>query len=69
VRVAPGASITSHALRGSPAATILKVADEIDADFIVVGNKSMTGVRRVLGSVASAVTSQSPCNVLIVKIT
>ena len=61
--------ITNHAQRGSPAATILKVADEIDADLIVVGNRGMTGVRRVLGSVASAVTTQAPCTVLVVKTT
>ena len=61
--------ITNHAVRGSPAATILKVADEIDADLIVVGNRGMTGVRRVLGSVASAVTTQAPCTVLVVKTT
>ncbi len=61
--------ITNHAQRGSPAATILKVTDEIDADLIVVGNRGMTGVRRVLGSVASAVTTQAPCTVLVVKTT
>jgi nucleotide-binding universal stress UspA family protein len=59
--------ITTHALRGSPAATILKVADQVDAELIVVGNQGMTGVRRVLGSVASAVTTQSPCTVMVVK--
>lgn len=61
--------VTNHALRGSPAATILKVAEEVDADLIVVGNRGMTGVRRVLGSVASAVTTQAPCNVMVVKTT
>ncbi len=61
--------IINHAERGSPVATILKVADEIDADLIVVGNRGMTGVRRVLGSVASAVTTQAPCTVLVVKTT
>ena len=62
-------AVTTHALRGSPAATVLKVAAEVDADVIVVGNKGATGPRRILGSVASAVTSQSPCTVLVVKTT
>ena len=61
--------VTTHALRGSPAATVLKVADEVDAELIVVGNRGMTGVRRVLGSVASAVTTQAPCTVMVVKTT
>ncbi len=61
--------VTNHAQRGSPAATIIKVAEETDADLIVVGNRGMTGVRRVLGSVASAVTTQAPCTVLVVKTT
>ena len=61
--------VTTHALRGSPAATILKVAEDVDAELIVVGNKGMTGVRRVLGSVASAVTTQAPCTVMVVKTT
>jgi len=61
--------IVTHALRGSPVATILKVAEDVDADLIVVGNRGMTGVRRVLGSVASAITTQAPCTVLVVKTT
>ena len=65
----PDGSITNHALRGSPAPTILKVAEETGADLIVVGNRGLTGVRRVLGSVASAITTQAPCTVLVVKTT
>jgi nucleotide-binding universal stress UspA family protein len=32
---------------------------------IVVGNKGMTGLRRVIGSVPNSVTHQAPCAVLI----
>ena len=37
----------------------------MDADVIVVGNKGMQGVRRILGSVPNSVAHQAPCDVLI----
>ena len=42
------------------------MADRIGADLIVVGNKGMKGVRRVLGSVPNSVAHQANCSVLIV---
>jgi len=54
-----------HAAYGGPAETILRVAEEIDADLIVVGNKGMKGKRRVLGSVPNTVAHAAPCSVLI----
>jgi nucleotide-binding universal stress UspA family protein len=59
----------AHALPGDPAKEILRVAKEIDADLIVVGDKGMHGVRRVLGSVASDVGHGATCDVLVVKTT
>ena len=41
------------------------LAEEIGADLIVVGNKGMKGVRRVLGSVPNSVAHNAPCSVLI----
>jgi nucleotide-binding universal stress UspA family protein len=41
------------------------VATQVKADVIVVGNKGMTGLRRVLGSVPNSVAHQAPCAVLI----
>ena len=41
-----------HGKAGSPADAICEVAAEVGADLIIVGNKGMKGVRRVLGSVA-----------------
>jgi len=51
---------------GDPADAIVRVADQIGADLIVVGNKGMKGVRRVLGSVPNSVAHQANCSVLIV---
>lgn len=64
-----GRMITTYALPGNPATAIVDIAERVDADLIVTGNKGTHGARRVLGSVASAVTNQAPCTVLVVKTT
>ncbi|HTV13014.1 MAG TPA: universal stress protein [Acidimicrobiales bacterium] len=51
---------------GDPADAIVNVADKIGADLIIVGNKGMKGVRRVLGSVPNSVAHKANCSVLIV---
>ncbi len=45
----------------------MRVAEQEKADVIVVGNKGMAGVRRVLGSVPNSVAHQAPCAVIIVQ--
>jgi nucleotide-binding universal stress UspA family protein len=60
-----GVEVETHPRRGAPADAICGVATEVKADLIVVGNKGMTGVRRVLGSVPNSVAHQAPCAVLI----
>lgn len=55
----------THALTRAPADAICEVAAQVGADLIVVGNKGMQGVRRLLGSVPNAVAHQAPCDVLI----
>lgn len=64
-----GVEVTSHGKAGAPADAICEVAAEVDADLIVVGNKGMKGVRRVLGSVPNSVAHQAPCSVLIAATT
>lgn len=55
---------------GHAADVIIDIAEEENADLIVVGNKGMTGAKRfVLGSVPNAVSHHAPCNVLIVHTT
>ena len=64
------ASITvEHRLEyGDPAAVILKVAEEIAADLIVMGTHGRTGLRRLLmGSMAEQVVRKAPCPVLTVR--
>lgn len=66
---ATGLDVVTHALPGEPAATLVRVADDVGADLIVVGNKGAQGARRVLGSVASGVVAHASCAVTIVKTT
>jgi nucleotide-binding universal stress UspA family protein len=65
---ARGVETESHARKGDPADALLSVADEHEADLIVVGNKGMTGAKRfLLGSVPDKVSHHAPCSVLIVR--
>lgn len=66
---AAGVEPCLHAAAGDPAASLVKVAEQEDADLIVVGNKGMKGARRVLGSVPNTVAHSAPCSVLIVDTT
>ncbi len=51
---------------GEPADALVKVAEAVQADLLVVGNRGMSGVRRLLGSVPNKVSHHSPCSLLIV---
>jgi nucleotide-binding universal stress UspA family protein len=67
---AAGVKVTTFAREGEPADAILDVAEEIDADLIVVGNKGMTGAKRfLLGSVPNKISHHAPCSVLIIRTT
>ena len=52
---------------GDPAEVLVRLAEECNADVLVVGNKGMQ--RRVLGSVPNTVTHNAPCSVIVVKTT
>jgi len=66
---AVGVQVVTHALREDPAAGIIEVAQKEQADLIVVGNKGMKGVRRVLGSVPNDVVHKAICSTLVVQTT
>lgn len=53
---------------GSPAEEIVHVAQKMQVDLIVIGNKGRRGIDRwVLGSVSEKVLQRAKCPVLIVK--
>ncbi len=65
-----GVSVNIYARQGDPADAILDIAEEQEADLIVVGNKGMTGAKRfLLGSVPNKVSHHAPCSVLIIRTT
>jgi len=67
---AAGVAVTTFARQGDPADAILDVAEETNADLIVVGNKGMTGAKRfLLGSVPNKISHHAPCSVLIIRTT
>jgi nucleotide-binding universal stress UspA family protein/nitrite reductase/ring-hydroxylating ferredoxin subunit len=63
----PGAAEThTETLQGDPAEKLVELADR--ADLVVVGNKGLTGARRMLlGSVPNQVAHEAPVDVLIAK--
>ena len=52
---------------GDPAEVLVRLAEECEADVLVIGNKGMQ--RRVLGSVPNTVTHKAACSVIVVKTT
>lgn len=58
-----------HAGKGDPTEVVIRVAEEVHADLVVVGNRGMKGVRRVLGSVPNSIAHGAPCSVMIVDTT
>ena len=65
-----GVAVETHHVAGDPADALVRVAQDADADLIVVGNRGMSGARRfVLGSVPNKVSHHCPCSLLIVDTT
>ena len=62
-----GIAVETHVVSGSPAPVILETASAVGADLIVVGNRGMTGAKRILGSVPNTLAHHATCAVLIVR--
>ena len=55
-------------VQGDPAPSIIRTAEEENADLIVVGTHGRTGLARLLmGSVAEEVVRKATCDVLVVR--
>lgn len=63
-----GLQAIAHARRDDPADALVAIAEEEDADLVVVGGTGMSGGKRLLaGSVSNRVSHRAPCSVLIVR--
>lgn len=68
VREAGAELAETHTLVGSPAEKILGLAEDIEADLVVVGSRGLSEIKRlVLGSVSESVVRHAPCPVLMVR--
>ncbi|WGX97755.1 universal stress protein [Nocardioides sp. L-11A] len=65
--VGAGGAVTSAAVQARPADALLAEAERLDATLVVVGNRRMQGIARVLGSVPAAVAHHAQCDVYIVN--
>jgi nucleotide-binding universal stress UspA family protein len=63
-----GVPVAVYARQGDAADAILDVAEERDADLVIVGNQGLTGAKRfLLGSVPNRVSHYAPCSVMIIR--
>ena len=62
-----GVEVTSAGASGKPGEALVTEAERLGATMIVVGNRRVQGIARVLGSVAAAVAHHAPCDVYIAK--
>ena len=60
-------NVTFKAVPGTTAKVLVDEATNGDSDVILVGNRHVQGISRVLGSVAEDVAHKAPCAVLIAK--
>ncbi len=63
-----GAPLTTHMIQGQPAEAILRAAEVLKADLLILGSHGRTGLKRLfMGGVAQQVVGRAACPVLIVK--
>ena len=64
-RKLPHDSISTKVAMGDPGKTLCEEAERLDARAIVVGNRRVQGVSRILGSIANDVLRNAPCDVIV----
>jgi nucleotide-binding universal stress UspA family protein len=52
---------------GQPADVLVELAEELDADVVVIGSHGYGGIDRVLGTTAAKVVNRAPCSVYVVR--
>jgi nucleotide-binding universal stress UspA family protein len=65
---ASGLTVETRVELGDPRELLVRTADAVGADLVVVGSHGRTGLPRlVMGSVASYVVSHAHCDVMVIK--
>ena len=59
--------ISWSATEGKPADALVREAERLRSDLIVVGNRRVQGPARILGSVARSVAALAPCDLYVVN--
>jgi nucleotide-binding universal stress UspA family protein len=63
-----GLDVRCELLEGRPVPAVVRAADAIGAELVVVGTRGRTGFARMaLGSVAERIVRHAPCSVLVVR--
>jgi nucleotide-binding universal stress UspA family protein len=63
-----GLAATSHIEFGKPGDVILRVAEDLGVDLVIMGTKPHSSLkRRFLGATVDKVVDHAPCSVLVVK--
>ena len=60
-----GSTVTHAVVADDPAVAMCDEAERVHAQMIVVGNRRVQGIARVLGAIATDVARRAPCDVLI----
>lgn len=63
----PEDRVVPHLVTGTPKEQILKLADELDANLIIIGSHRPSATTFLLGSNAAAVVRHATCSVLVVR--
>jgi nucleotide-binding universal stress UspA family protein len=69
IRELPCEQATHTVSLGEPAAALCEEADRLNAQMIVVGNRRVQGLTRLLGAVATDVVRRANCDVLVANTT
>jgi nucleotide-binding universal stress UspA family protein len=64
-----GIDVETRVEVGGAASTLVRLADTLDADLLVVGDRGLKGLRGALGSVPDRVTHRARLDVLVVHTT
>lgn len=65
---ARGVAATAHVAYGKPSEQVLRLADEIHADLVILGAHAHSSLRRrFLGGTADKVVDDAGCSVLVVR--